>query len=186
MPASFAHWPIHLRVAVAFQILGIFIYPLSIPVYSSLSIEFSSKLCLFRGTPSCASNSFSTPKSTRSSYIWNISASHWDGKKATFAQTTFCKCRSISRTYFLMHCESMESPSPSSPPINLNIWKKSWQNHFGKSIRDQHEVHFLAVRWNIYTNLFCDLICMLVTLSNNLPYLDLSSYQNSPKYLNPV
>lgn len=114
----------YMRVAVAFQILGIFIYPLSIPVYSSLSIEFSSKLCLFRRTPSCASNSFSTPKSTWSSYIWNICASHWDGKKATFAQTTFCKCRSISRTYWLMHCESMESPPPPLPPNKSKYLKE--------------------------------------------------------------
>ena len=156
MSASLAHWPTHLRVAVAFQILGIFIYPLSIPVHSSLSIEFSSKLCLSRRTPSCASNSFSMPKSTRSSYIWNISTWHWDGKKATFAQSAFPLQMQEYFTHIFSHALWIHGITI-TPTINLNIWKKSWQNHFGKSTWDQHEVHFLAAHWNVYTNL-CSVI----------------------------
>lgn len=155
MSASFAHWPTHLRVIVAFKILGVFIYALSIPVHSSLSIEFSSKLFLSRRTPSCTSNSFSTRKSTRSSYIWNISTWHWDGKKATFAQSAF----PLQMQYF-MHIFSRPfwiHGITITPTTNLNIWKTPWQNHFGKSIGDQHEVHFLVVRWNNDTNL-CSVI----------------------------
>lgn len=126
------------------------------------------------------------PKSTRASNIWNSFIWQRDGKQIMFAQSAF----SHQMHEDFMHrfsCALWIHRAMISSTINLSIWKISWQNHFEKSICDQHEVHFLAIHWSIYTNLCCEPCCLLmVRLRNNAPYLDLSSHQHSSKYMNTV
>lgn len=149
---SFAHWPPRLRshcVAVTLHISGTFRYPLSVPVHSSPSREISSRSHLSRKTPHGASSSSSMPKSTRSSYIWLLDT---EMEKGSLCSVSL----SLQMRQYFTHVFPRATwihGITITPTTSLNIRKKSWQHHLGKSTWDQHKIHFCAAHWRIYTHL---------------------------------
>lgn len=124
----FAHRPTHLKITVAFQILGLFIYVLSIPVHSSLSTEHSSNYASSEGFHPLPVAAFLCLK------VWGLVISgiflfdtEMKKRLLLLSQIFPCKC-SILHTYF-SHALWIHGITI-TPTIYLNIWQISWQNLF--------------------------------------------------------